>query len=136
MDISVGGHHDGTFTSDFEYVKGSGDLDGCNGITVDGKYMYLVTKEFPYISRCLMGEFEEQRGPQREQNNRSKGRPSFSDLLEMMDINNDKKISRKEAKGPLRQDFNRIDLDKDGYLTEVELSKMQRSDRSYKRRKQ
>ena len=37
MDISVGGHHDGAFTSDFEYVDGYGDLDECNGITVTGK---------------------------------------------------------------------------------------------------
>ncbi|EDM42879.1 hypothetical protein SCB49_11302 [unidentified eubacterium SCB49] len=59
MDISVGGHHDGTYTSDFEYVAGSGDLDECNGITIEGRYMYLVTNEFPYVSRCLMGEFDD-----------------------------------------------------------------------------
>ena len=58
MDISVGGHHDGTYTSDFEFVDGSGDLDVCNGINIDGAYMYMVTNEFPYVSRCLMGEFD------------------------------------------------------------------------------
>jgi hypothetical protein len=51
IDVSVGGHHDGTYTSDFEYVAGSGDLDECNGITINGEYMYLVTAEIPYISR-------------------------------------------------------------------------------------
>lgn len=56
--IDVSGHHNGTFGSDFEFVSGSGDLDECNGITINGKYMYLVTNEFPYVSRCLMGEFE------------------------------------------------------------------------------
>ena len=61
MDISLGGHHDGTYTSDFEFVDGSGDLDACNGITIDDKYVYLVTNEFPYVSRCLMGEFKEDR---------------------------------------------------------------------------
>jgi hypothetical protein len=52
---------DGTFLSDWEYVKGLGDLDECNGITLDGKYMYLVTDKYPYAGRCLMGEFIEQR---------------------------------------------------------------------------
>lgn len=61
VDVSLGGHHDGTYTSDFEFVDGSGDLDECNGITIDDKYMYLVTNEFPYVSRCLMGEFKESR---------------------------------------------------------------------------
>ncbi len=55
---------DGTFKSDWEYVAGLGDLDECNGINLDGKYMYLVTDVYPYVSRCLMGEFEEERhGP-------------------------------------------------------------------------
>lgn len=65
INISAGGHHDGTYTSDFEYVDGSGDLDECNGITINGNYMYLVTNEFPYVSRCLMGEFTEERRPNR-----------------------------------------------------------------------
>jgi hypothetical protein len=52
---------DGTFVSDWEYVKGLGDLDECNGITLDGKYMYFVTDAYPYAGRCLMGEYVEQR---------------------------------------------------------------------------
>ncbi|MGB5555745.1 MAG: YHYH protein, partial [Flavobacteriaceae bacterium] len=60
VDLAEGGHHDGTFNSDYEYVAGSGDLDECNGITIDGQYMYLVTNDFPYVGRCLMGEFESQ----------------------------------------------------------------------------
>jgi hypothetical protein len=52
---------DGTYTSDWEYVPGSGGLDECNGTLIDGQYVYLITKEFPYISRCLNGEFTETR---------------------------------------------------------------------------
>jgi hypothetical protein len=52
---------DGTFVSDWEYVKGHGDLDECNGATVNGKYMYFVTDTYPYAGRCLMGEFKEER---------------------------------------------------------------------------
>ena len=126
IDISVGGHHDGTYGSDFEYVDGSGDLDECNGITINGKYMYLVTNDFPYISRCLMGEYKEAK-PKRGEGKRPKGdrpqgkKPSFNELLKMMDINSDKKISKTEAKGPLRKDFDKIDTNKDGFLTEKEL---------------
>ncbi|WP_081415530.1 YHYH protein [Aquimarina latercula] len=65
MDISIGGHHDGTYGSDFEYVAGYGDLDECNGIIHNGNYIYLVTENFPYISRCLMGEFKEQKRSRR-----------------------------------------------------------------------
>tara|TARA_R110002012_G_scaffold283090_2_gene473239 strand:+ start:195076 stop:195849 length:774 start_codon:yes stop_codon:yes gene_type:complete len=120
IDISVGGHHDGTYGSDYEFVNGSGDLDECNGISIDGKYMYLVTEEFPYISRCVMGEVEQQgQGPQNGQAQR--GQPSFKDLLDQMDSNKDSKLSASEVKGPLKQDFNKIDLNKDGFLSKVEI---------------
>ncbi|MEO1257457.1 MAG: YHYH protein [Bacteroidota bacterium] len=60
-----GTEQDGTYLSDWEYIKGLGDLDECNGITVSGQYMYLVTDDYPYVGRCLMGEFKEteRRGP-------------------------------------------------------------------------
>lgn len=51
----------GTFTSDYEYVAGLGDLDECNGRTgvtpefPNGIYHYLVTDTFPYIQRCIKG---------------------------------------------------------------------------------
>ncbi|MCB0917485.1 MAG: YHYH protein [Actinobacteria bacterium] len=59
------GTYDGTYTTDYEFVEGSGDLDECNGIwTVtpeypEGTYAYFITDEFPYISRCLNGEFDQ-----------------------------------------------------------------------------
>jgi len=52
---------DGTFVSDWEFVKDSGQLDECNGTFIDGKYAYFVTLSYPYIGRCLMGEFTEPR---------------------------------------------------------------------------
>src|SRR6185503_11125949 len=56
-----GGKYDGKFTVDYEYVKGSGDLDECNGrfgVTPEyphGIYHYYLTEEFPHISRCWRG---------------------------------------------------------------------------------
>ena len=55
---TFGGEKDGAFTSDWEYSEGLGDLDECNGITLNDQYVYVITDEYPYISRCLMGEFD------------------------------------------------------------------------------
>jgi hypothetical protein len=57
--------NDGTFTADFEYVAGSGDLDECHGrfgVTPEhpeGIYHYYVTDEFPFIGRSWRGEPDE-----------------------------------------------------------------------------
>lgn len=51
----------GTFTQDFQYVAGSGDLDECNGrvgVTPEfpnGTYHYYITDTFPFIQRCAKG---------------------------------------------------------------------------------
>jgi hypothetical protein len=67
-----GGKYDGKFTSDFEYVKGLGDLDECNGRTgvtpeyPQGSYHYYITEEFPIIARMHRGEPDpsfQKRGP-------------------------------------------------------------------------
>ena len=50
-----GGEYDGTYTADYEFVAGSGDLDDCNGKWVNGEYRYFLTHEFPYQPRCLHG---------------------------------------------------------------------------------
>lgn len=47
---------DGTYASDYVFDEASGDLDACNGTTIDGTYAYLVTDEYPFVSRCLYGE--------------------------------------------------------------------------------
>ncbi len=47
---------DGTYGSDWVFSEAAGDLDSCNGTTIDGQYAYIVTDSYPYISRCLNGE--------------------------------------------------------------------------------
>ena len=60
-DAGPGGAYDGTYTQDFEYIAGSGDLDECNGrvgVTPEfpqGTYYYTITGEFPFISRSFRG---------------------------------------------------------------------------------
>ena len=53
---------DGTYVSDWEYIDGRGDLDECNGVIIGDEYAYVITEQYPYISRCLMGEFSEAGG--------------------------------------------------------------------------
>jgi len=50
-----GNDYDGTFVDDYEYVAGSGDLDECNGMTVDGAYGYYVTDAYPWVLGCFRG---------------------------------------------------------------------------------
>lgn len=48
---------DGTYVSDWVFTEESGALDRCNGIEIDGQYVYFLTDGYPYIPRCLNGEF-------------------------------------------------------------------------------
>ncbi len=50
-----GGVYDGTYRDDYQYVDRSGDLDECNGMTIDGAYGYYITDGFPYILTCFKG---------------------------------------------------------------------------------
>ncbi len=50
-----GGTYDGTYRDDYEYALGQGDLDECNGMTVDGNYGYYISDGFPYILSCFKG---------------------------------------------------------------------------------
>lgn len=51
-----GGQHDGTYNQDFEYIAGSGNLDLCNGGTMNGEYVYFATDTYPFFPRCAYGE--------------------------------------------------------------------------------
>lgn len=56
-----GGRYDGTFTADYEYKSGSGELDEYNGrygMTPefpDGTYYYVLTEKWPIIPRFYKG---------------------------------------------------------------------------------
>ncbi len=50
---------DGTYVSDWRHDPTLGDLDPCNGLTVEDEYLYLVTETYPFVPRCLMGDFTE-----------------------------------------------------------------------------
>jgi len=50
-----GGSYDGTYTDDYKYSSGSGDLDACNGMTKNGSYGYYVTDSYPWVMGCFTG---------------------------------------------------------------------------------
>jgi len=49
-----GGPYNGWYVDDYEFT-GSGDLDECNGMTVNGQYGYYVTETYPWVLGCLSG---------------------------------------------------------------------------------
>ena len=57
-----GGNYDGTFTADYTYVAGTGDLDECGGrlgVTPEfpkGTYYYVLTEDYPFIPRLFKGK--------------------------------------------------------------------------------
>ena len=88
-DDAPSGRYDGTFIQDFEYVKGLGDLDECNGRTgvtpeyPDGTYYYLLTESYPMIPRAFRGtpdeSFERRRGGNRGGPDSDRGGPPGGD---------------------------------------------------------
>ncbi|MBT8207906.1 MAG: YHYH protein [Acidimicrobiia bacterium] len=56
-----GGAYDGTYSADYEYVEGVGDLDASNGRTgvtpefPDGTYYYVITDAYPSVPRTWVG---------------------------------------------------------------------------------
>lgn len=51
-------NYDGQFRGDYEYVADQGDLDECNGMTVNNQYGYYVTNSFPWIVGCFKGSVD------------------------------------------------------------------------------
>jgi len=47
--------------------------------------------------------------------------PSYKELLQKMDANDDGKLAKNEVKGPLSRDFKHLDANEDGFITESEL---------------
>ncbi|MBC2845852.1 EF-hand domain-containing protein [Winogradskyella flava] len=68
-------------------------------------------------------------GANAQENKGEKGRkerPTFAQLLEDMDANEDGKLSKDEIKGRLKNRFDKIDLNEDGFITEEEFKKAPR----------
>ena len=117
------GKYDGRFTEDFEFVKGSGDLDEYNGrfgVTPEfpeGTYHYYITEEFPFLPRQWRGtpdaSFGKAGGP--PGGGRGGGRPPFP-IIKALDSNGDGIIDADEIK-KARESLKSLDVNGDGKLT-------------------
>ena len=58
--------------------------------------------------------------------------PTFEQLIEKMDSNEDGKLSKAEIKGPLKNDFEKVDTNEDGFITEEEFDNAPRPKREPK----
>lgn len=55
--------------------------------------------------------------------------PTVDEIFTQMDSNKDNKLSKKEVKGPLKDDFSKVDVNKDGFITKDELKKAPKPER-------
>lgn len=57
------------------------------------------------------------------------GPPKFSELLSQMDTNSDGKLAKSEVKGRLAENFDEVDANGDGFITETEMENAPRPQR-------
>lgn len=136
------GEYSGEYVRDYVYRDNSGDLDQCNGrqgVTPEfpnGTYYYVLTDTFPFAGRCLVGQpgtdfkvgggkgskrsGEAKMNNSRDANSINNRNPT--QIIQRMDKNNDQRISVDEARGKLKENFQRRDKNRDGYLSFQELS--------------
>lgn len=55
--------------------------------------------------------------------------PSATAIFAKMDANKDNKLSQSEVKGPLSRHFTQVDINNDGYITQVELENSPKPER-------
>jgi len=55
-----------------------------------------------------------------QNSNDHKEPPTYAQLLKELDANEDGKLAKAEVKSPLKEKFNDIDTDEDGFITEDE----------------
>ncbi|BAO76799.1 hypothetical protein [Winogradskyella sp. PG-2] len=60
--------------------------------------------------------------------------PTFKQFLKDMDTNEDGKLSKKEIKGPLKEDFEKIDTNEDGFITQKEFENAPKPKRRERKR--
>ena len=52
--LNPGGEYDGMYVADWEFTD-AGDLDECNGMTVNGQYGYYAIDAYPWVMGCFAG---------------------------------------------------------------------------------
>lgn len=68
-----------------------------------------------------------------DRQNKENKPPTIEQLFEDLDTNEDGKLSKKEIKGPLKDQFAKIDANEDGFLSKEEIEKAPKPKRREKR---
>lgn len=89
------------------------------------KTMLLVFGTTLFFSNTALAQSQNQR-ERREP-------PTFEKLIKEMDANEDGKLSKEEIKGPLKDNFAKVDTDEDGFITAEEFEKAPRPKRRERR---
>jgi len=132
-----GGYFDGRFTQDFEFAKEEGNLDECNGRTgvtpefPNGIYYYCITPAFPFVPRKWRGvpdaSFNKgENGPTRGSRMVHEGRPPRG----IPEGGPDSIPTASPFKAPVFPVLTALDLDKNGILDTLELTRASQSLRS------
>ena len=66
---------------------------------------------------------------QRQDDRKGQKPPSIEQIFKELDANEDGKLSKKEVKGPLKNDFKKIDTNEDGFISKEELEKAPKPER-------
>ncbi|MCG1036511.1 Lcl domain-containing protein [Polaribacter sargassicola] len=83
-----------------------------------------ITKNMETTQQSVKKTKQTQKNRQKNNSQRSQNTaPSFEKMLKNMDANNDGKISKAEVRGKLKENFDKRDKNKDGYITEEELTR-------------
>lgn len=61
---------------------------------------------------------------QQQERGGKKKPPTFDQLIEEMDANEDGLLSKKEIKGPLKKHFDKVDTNEDGHISKKEFENM------------
>jgi len=72
---------------------------------------------------------------QGQRGNDKKEPPTYAQLLKELDKNEDGKLAKAELKGPLKNEFSKIDTDEDGFISEKEFEKAPKPERKERRSK-
>lgn len=88
----------------------------------------LKVNLFLVIITCLFALVSNAQSSNNRDQNRQQ-RPSAEEIFKMMDANEDGKLSLKEVKGPLKNDFSKVDLDENGFITKEEFEKAPKPNR-------
>ena len=98
-------------------------------------FKYLLVISFVPVLYSCKSQATDNQQQDRPTNDRSAGgrpsggRPTTDEIFSMMDANKDSLIELSEAQGPIKNDFETIDADNDGFITKEELENAPKPDR-------